>query len=54
MKAVICKKYGEPEVLKLAEVSKPKPNDNEVCVKIHTTAVTNSDIFIRSSKLQLR
>jgi len=51
MKAVICKKYGEPEVLKLEEVPKPTPNDNEVCVKIHATAVTNSDIFIRGSKL---
>lgn len=51
MKAVICKKYGEPEVLKLEEVPKPTPNDNEVCVKIHSTAVTNSDIFIRGSKL---
>jgi NADPH:quinone reductase-like Zn-dependent oxidoreductase len=51
MKAVICKKYGEPEVLKLEEVPKPIPNDNEICVKIHATAVTNSDIFIRGSKL---
>jgi NADPH:quinone reductase-like Zn-dependent oxidoreductase len=51
MKAVICEKYGEPEVLKLAEVPKPTPNDNEVCIKIHATAVTNSDIFIRSSNL---
>ena len=51
MKAVICKKYGEPEVLKLEEVAKPIPNDNEICVKIHATAVTNSDIFIRGSKL---
>lgn len=51
MKAVICTKYGAPDVLKLKEVAKPTPNDNEVCVKIHATAVTNSDIFIRSSKL---
>ena len=51
MKAVICEKYGEPEVLRLAEVPKPTPNDNQFCVKIHATAVTNSDIFIRSSKL---
>jgi NADPH:quinone reductase-like Zn-dependent oxidoreductase len=51
MKAVICEKYGEPEVLKLAEVPKPTPNDNEVCIQIHATAVTNSDIFIRSSNL---
>ena len=51
MKAVICKKYGEPEVLKIEDVSKPIPKDNEICVKIHATAVTNSDIFIRGSKL---
>ena len=51
MKAVICKKYGDPEVLKLEEVPKPAPNDNEVCVRVRATAVTNSDIFIRGSKL---
>ena len=51
MKAVVCRKYGEPDVLKLEEVPKPSPHDHEVCVRIHATAVTNSDIFIRGSKL---
>jgi NADPH:quinone reductase-like Zn-dependent oxidoreductase len=47
MKAVICTKYGEPNVLQLSEVKKPIPKDDEVLVKIHTTAVTASDCVIR-------
>jgi NADPH:quinone reductase-like Zn-dependent oxidoreductase len=54
MKAVICTKYGEPDVLKLKDVIKPTPKDNEICIKIHATAVTASDIFIRSSNLPLQ
>ena len=48
MKAVICTKYGKPDVLQLSEVNKPKPKDNEVLVKIHATAATVSDCVIRS------
>jgi NADPH:quinone reductase-like Zn-dependent oxidoreductase len=54
MKAVICTKYGTPEVLKLAEVKKPKPKKDEVCIRVFATAVTNSDIFIRGSQIPLR
>ena len=53
MKAVICTKYGKPDVLKIKEVAKPTPKENEVCIKIHATAVTASDIFIRSSNLPI-
>jgi NADPH:quinone reductase-like Zn-dependent oxidoreductase len=54
MKAVVCRKYGAPDVLQIAENKKPIPKDNEVLIKIYGASVTNSDIFIRSSKVPLR
>ncbi len=54
MKAYICTKYCPPEVLKLKEVPKPIPKDDELCVEIFASAVTASDIYIRSSNIPLR
>ena len=50
MKAVICTKYGSPEVLQLSKVEIPIPKNNEVLVRIHATAVTTSDCVIRGLK----
>jgi NADPH:quinone reductase-like Zn-dependent oxidoreductase len=47
MKAIVCTKYGPPEVLQLKEVEKPSPRKNEVGIKIFATAVTASDCIIR-------
>ena len=47
MKAVICTKYGSPEVLRIADVAKPVPKDNEILVRQFATAVTSSDTYLR-------
>jgi len=51
MKAIICTAYGSPEVLKLKDVAKPVPGNNEVCIKMKATAVTASDCIVRGFKI---
>lgn len=46
--------YGPPEVLRFEDVVKPVPAKDEVCIKVHATAVTASDIFIRGSQIPIR
>jgi len=43
MKAILFPKYGSPDVLQLAEVEKPAPNENQVLIKVIAAAANPLD-----------
>jgi len=49
MRAVVYERYGPPEVLRLAEVPRPSPQEGEVLVKVHASTVNRSDVHIREA-----
>ena len=47
MKAIVCTRYGPPDVLQLAEVEQPTPKSNEVLIRIHAATVARGDCELR-------
>jgi len=51
MRAVVHDRYGPPEVLRIADVERPVPKDDEVLVRVHASTVTRGDAMgVRSAE----
>ena len=50
MKAAVHTKYGPPQVVRITEVVRPTPRDNEVLVQVHATTVNRTDCATRAAR----
>lgn len=55
MRAIVRHEYGSPDVLRLEEVDKPVPGDDEVLVNVHAVSLNSSDLeFLRGTPIYIR
>jgi NADPH:quinone reductase-like Zn-dependent oxidoreductase len=51
MKAIVCERYGSPDVLRVRDVPTPVPKDDEVLIRVRATTVNSGDCRIRGLNL---
>jgi NADPH:quinone reductase-like Zn-dependent oxidoreductase len=49
MRAVVCDRYGPPDVLRLEDVEQPVARDDEVLIKVLATSMTRTDCEFRAA-----
>ncbi|MDD5543975.1 MAG: NAD(P)-dependent alcohol dehydrogenase [Acidobacteriia bacterium] len=54
MRAIVCYRYGPPEVLKCEEIDKPIPADDEVLIKVRAASVNPMDRLFRGTSYLVR
>ena len=50
MKAVVCEKYGSPDVLELKEIKNPFPTEDQVLVKVHSASLNFGNLVLLKGK----
>ena len=53
MKAIVCTKLGEPNLLEIQEIDKPKIAENEVLIKVEAAGVNFPDALLVQGKYQI-
>jgi NADPH:quinone reductase len=53
MRALVCRRYGTPEVLELAELPEPAPGPGEVLIKVHAAAANFADALVVANAYQV-
>ena len=54
MRAIICKEFANPETLKVTEIPKPEPNDNQVLLRVESTGLGYVDALTVSGQYQVK
>ncbi|HSV42499.1 MAG TPA: NAD(P)-dependent alcohol dehydrogenase, partial [Methanomassiliicoccales archaeon] len=54
MKAIVCHRYGSPDVLRIEEVERPAPRDDQVLVKVHASSLNAADLELLGGSLFAR
>ncbi|MHA2253035.1 MAG: NAD(P)-dependent alcohol dehydrogenase [Candidatus Kariarchaeaceae archaeon] len=54
MRAVICPEYGSPDILKIKELEKPTPKENEVLIKVHAASINATDAEVVRGNIFVR
>ncbi len=54
MKAILVREFGSPEVLKLEEISTPRPDPGQVLVRIHAAGVNPYDTYMRTGTYAIK
>ncbi len=50
MKAIVCDKYGSPDVLELKEINKPLPTENQVLVRVYAASLNYGNLVLLKGK----